>query len=100
MFVGIIKLKNGDKVQVNLSLKEFEKVQKDGNVPGGWKAEMKQVWSGHPYRWTWRPIWFSYQFDKGDNFNNDICFLANKISSSVGTFLKERICCLRAYSFP
>ena len=40
---GIIKLKNGDKVLVNLDLKDFKKAQEDGNVPGGWKDEMKQV---------------------------------------------------------
>ena len=41
--IGIIKLKNGDKVTVNLSLKDFQQAQKDGNVPGGWKPEMKLV---------------------------------------------------------
>ena len=40
---GIIKLKNGDKVLVNLDLKDFKKAQEDGNVPGGWKDDMKQV---------------------------------------------------------
>ena len=41
--LGIIKLKNGDKVTVNLSLKDFQQAQKDGNVPGGWTPEMKLV---------------------------------------------------------
>ena len=43
LLIGIIKLKNGDKVTVNLSLKDFQQAQKDGNVPGGWKSEMKLV---------------------------------------------------------
>ncbi|XP_060553304.1 E3 ubiquitin-protein ligase MIB1-like [Ruditapes philippinarum] len=40
--IGIIKVKPGDKVSVNMSLKEFQDAQKNGNIPGGWKDEMKQ----------------------------------------------------------
>jgi hypothetical protein len=44
---GIIKVKPGDKVSVNMSLKEFQDAQKNGNIPGGWKDEMKQVFSNN-----------------------------------------------------
>ena len=43
--VGIIMLKNGDKVKVHMSLKEFQALQKDSasQIPSGWSDDMKQV---------------------------------------------------------
>lgn len=40
---GLIKVRPGDKVTVNMKLDEFKKEQSNGRVPGGWKDEMKQV---------------------------------------------------------
>jgi len=43
IIAGIVKLKVGDKVSVNMSLDEFKHEQEAAKVPGGWNDQMKQV---------------------------------------------------------
>ncbi|KAH3880251.1 hypothetical protein DPMN_004161 [Dreissena polymorpha] len=54
-FLGITKLKVGDKVTVNLTLEELNAIQaqanKDGKVPGGWDTKATQsLFNGESFR--------------------------------------------------